>query len=107
MKKFIILLILIEVSSDMLFWLLFFTLNLWLFIKSNNEININGNNKHLKLHKWSCILQMFCGVIGIIRSFGILSSISSLALIIQWSLLIIGLTLQILDFKMKGKENHE
>lgn len=107
MKKFIILLILIAVSSDILFWILFFTLNLWLFIKSNNETDINGNDKHLKLHKWSRILQMFCAVIGIIRSFGILSSISSLTLIIQWSLLIIGVTLQILALKMKGKENHE
>lgn len=107
MKKFILLLILIAVSSDILFWLLFFTLNLWFFIKSNNETNINGNNKHLKLNKWSLILKMFCCVIGIIKGFGILSSISSLALIIQWLLMIIGVTLQILALKMKGKENHE
>lgn len=104
MMKFILLLILIAVSSDILFWLLMFTLTLWSFIKSNNETDINRKNKSQKLHKWSCILLMVCCVIGIIRSFGILSSISTLVL---GSLLIIALTLQILAWKMKGKENHE
>lgn len=96
MKKFVMLLVLIAVSRDTLFWIIIFTLNLWLFIKSNSKTDINEKKEHSKIHKWSCILQMFCGVIGIIRSFGILSTITSLALIIQWSLLIIGLSLQIL-----------
>lgn len=47
---------------------------------------------------------MFCGVIGIIRSFDILKPIASIVLLI---LVIIGLILQILYLKMKGKENHE
>lgn len=105
MKNFIILSIIIAVNRDILFWLLIFSLNVWLFIKSRNEIDINGKVIHSKLHGLSCILQMFCCVIGIIRGLGVLSSISSLALIIQWSLLIIGLILQILALKMKGKEN--
>lgn len=46
-------------------------------------------------------------LIGLASSCGVLSSIFSPTLIFQWSLLIIGLTLQILALKMKGKENHE
>lgn len=108
MKKFIIFWIWIVMNRDMLFWIVIFVFNFWLFIKSNIETDINQKNKHLKLHKWSCLLQMFGGVIGIIQSFGILGSITSLALnIVQLLLLIIGLTLGILYIKMKRKENHE
>lgn len=97
MKKFIIFWIWIAMNRDMLFWIVIFVFNFWLFIKSNIE-----------LHKWSCLLQMFGGVIGIIQSFGIFGSITSLALnIVQLLLLIIGLTLGILYIKMKRKENHE
>lgn len=107
MKKFIIFWVWVAMNRDMLFWIVIFVFNFWLFIKSNIETDINEKNKHWKLHKWACILQMFGGEIGMINSFGILSSVTSLALIIQWLLLIIGLTLGILYIKMKRNENHE
>ena len=107
MKKFIIFWVWVAMNRDMLFWIVIFVFNFWLFIKSNIETDINEKNKHSKLHKWSCVLQMFGSEIGMINSFGILGSVTSLALIIQWLLLIIGLTLGILYIKMKRKENHE
>lgn len=99
MKEFVMFLVLIAAFRDTLFWLLIFILNLCFFIKSNSETDINEKSGHLKLDKWAYMLQMFCGVIGIINSFDILKSITSIVIII---LSIIGLTLQILSLKLKG-----
>ncbi len=96
MKEFTMFLVLIAAFRDTLFWLLIFILNLCFFIKSNSETDINEKSGHLKLDKWTYMLQMFCGVIGIINSFDILKSITSIVIII---LSIIGLTLQILSLK--------
>lgn len=104
MKKILIFLILIATFRGTLFWLLVFIVGLCSFIKSNGKTDISEKNRYLKLDKWICLILMFCGVIGIIRSFDILKPIASIVLLI---LVIIGLILQILYLKMKGKENHE
>lgn len=87
-----------------MYWLLIFILGLRSFIKSSGKTDISEKNRYLKLDKWICVILMFCGVIGIIHSFDMLKPITSIVLLI---LVIIGLILQILYLKMKGKENRE
>lgn len=104
MKKILIFLILIAAFRGTLFWLLVFIVGLCFFIKSNDKTDISEKNRYLKLDKWICVIYMFCGIIGIINSFDILKAITSIVLAI---LLVLALTLQIIFYKMKGKENHE
>lgn len=104
MKKILIFLILIATFRGTLFWLLVFIVGLCFFIKSNGKTDISEKNRYLKLDKWICVIYMFCGIIDIINSFDILKAITSIVLAI---LLVLALTLQIIFYKMKGKENNE